>query len=156
MCFQAEFFQAFAHAKAGHAALHQQQAGALGASGWVGFGHHDHQVGVPAVGDKGLAAIEQVAAIALQQGGSFDALQVRTGCRLAHGNGAHHLATGQPGQVFLLLRLGAVMQQVGRHNLAVQAVANAAETCFRQFFHLYHRVQLVGASAAISLRHGHA
>jgi hypothetical protein len=113
--------------KARRAALDQKQAGAFGASGRVGLGHQNHQIGVPAVGDEGLAAVDQVSAVRLQHGSSLDALQVRARSGLAHGNRAHHLASGQLGQVLLLLRFGAVMQDVGRDDLAVQAVADAGE-----------------------------
>jgi hypothetical protein len=60
---QAQLLQPLAGFKARHAALHQHQAGALGARRRVGLGHHDDQVGMPAVGDEGLAAVEQVAAV---------------------------------------------------------------------------------------------
>ena len=156
MCLQAQLFQALAHAKTRHATLHQQQAGALGAGLRMGLGHHDHQVGVPAIGDEGLAAIEQVAAIQLQQRGGADALQIRAGRRLAHGNRPHHLAADQPRQQALFLLVGAVVQQVGRDNFIVQAKADAAEAGRCQRLELQHRVQLVGTGAAVLLWQRHA
>ena len=66
---QAQLLQPLALLEARHAALHQEQAGALGAARGVGLGDHDHQVGMPAVGDEGLAAVQQVAAVGLLDGG---------------------------------------------------------------------------------------
>ena len=111
---------------------------------------------MPAIGDKGLAAVEQVAAVRLLDRGGLDALQVRAGCRLAHGNRAHHLATGQLGQVpgFLLGRT--VVQDVRRHDFAVQPEADTGEAAAGQLLHLDHRIQLVRLGAAVFLRHGHA
>ena len=153
----AQLLQALALAEAVHAALDQEQAGALGACGRVGLGDHDHQVGVPAVGDEGLAAVEHVvrAVGALDRRG-LHALQVAARGRLAHRDGAHHLAGGQQRQVLLFLFLGAVVQDVRRHDLAVQAKADAADPGVRDLFHLRHRIQLVGPGSAIFLRHGHA
>ena len=74
--FEPQFLQPFAHRKAGHAALDQQQTGAFAARSRVGFGHDDDQIGVPAVGDEGLAAVQEIAAIGLLQRSGFDALQV--------------------------------------------------------------------------------
>ncbi len=122
----------------------------------IGLGHDDDQVGVPAVGDEGLAAVEQVAAVGLLDGRGLDALQVRPRGRFAHGDGADHLAAGQLGQVLLFLRLGAVVQDVGRDDLAVQAVADAGDAGARQLFELDHRIQLVRVGTAIFLGHGHA
>ena len=93
---------------------------------------------MPAVGDEGLAAVEQVAAVGLLDGRGLDALQIRACGGLAHGNGADHLAAGQLGQVTRLLVLSAVVQQVRRHDLAVQRVTNAAEPRAAQLLHLHH------------------
>jgi hypothetical protein len=111
---------------------------------------------VPAVGDEGLAAVEQVAAVGLLEGRGLDALQVGARGRLAHGDGADHLAGGQLGQVLLLLLLGAVVQDVGRDDLAVQAVTDAGDASARQLLELNHRIQLVGVGAAVGLGHGGA
>jgi hypothetical protein len=83
-------------------------------------------------------------------------LQIAAGGGFAHGDGAHHLAGGQQPKVFLLLRLGTVVQDVRRHDLAVQAKADAADAGAGNFFHLRHRIELVGPGAAVFLRHGHA
>ena len=151
---QAQFLEPLAHREARHAALHQHQARALAAGGGVGLGHDDDQVGMPAVGDEGLAAVEQVAAVALLDRGGLDALQVGSGGRLAHRDRADQLAGGQLRQVLLLLRLGAVVQDVGRNDLAVQAVADAGDAGARKLLELDHRIKLVGVGAAIGLGHG--
>ncbi len=93
---------------------------------------------MPAVGDEGLAAIEQVTAVWLGNRSGLDALQVRAGRRFAHGNGTNHFTRRQLGQVLGLLLGRAVVQYVGRHNFAVQAVANAADPGTCQLFKLYH------------------
>jgi hypothetical protein len=54
------------------------------------------------------------------------------------------------------LRLGSVMQDVGRDDFAVQAVANARGARTRQLFHLNHRIQLVRVRATIGFGHGGA
>ena len=111
---------------------------------------------MPAVGDEGLAAVEQVAAIGLHQGRGAYALQIRAGGRLTHGNGPYQLAAGQTWQQALFLLIGAVIEQVGRHNLVVQAKADAAEAGRCQRLELQHRVQLVGTGAAVLLWQRHA
>ena len=156
MRLEPQFFETLAHAKAGHAAFHQQQTGAFGAGRGVGLGHHNHHIGVPAVGDKGFAALEQVAAIGLNRGRGFDALQIRPGGRLAHGDGANHFAAGHARQVAGFLLRRAVVGDIGCHDFAVQAVADARKARPPQLFHLHNRIQLVGTRAAELLWHGHA
>ncbi len=48
------------------------------------------------------------------------------------------------------------MQDVRRHDLAVQPEADAAVAAAREFLHLDHRIQLVGPGATVLLGHGHA
>ena len=88
---QADLVQVAAALEALHAALDDEQADALVAGLGVGAGDHDHQVGVDAVGDEGLGAVEQVV-VALVDGGGADALQVAAGARLGHRDGGDHLA----------------------------------------------------------------
>ena len=99
---------------------------------------------MPAVGDESLAAVDEVRAIRLKQSGGFHPLQIRARGWFAHGDRTHHLTTGQLGQVFLFLRLSAVMQDVRGDDLAVQTEANASETGARQLLHLHHRIEFVG------------
>ena len=99
--------------------LHHHQRDALGALPRIGLGDDDDQVGVLAVGDEGLRAVEDVAVALLHRGGA-DALQVGAGAGLAHGDGADHLAAGELGQPALLLLLGAEAQDVGRDDAGMQ------------------------------------
>src|SRR3979409_1390948 len=71
------------------------------------------------VGDEGLGAVEHVAVAAALRGGAH-ALQVGAGAGLGHRDRAHELAGGEPGQPALLLLLGAVMQDVGRHDAGME------------------------------------
>ena len=57
LCFQAEFFQAFTLLKTRHPVFDQQQAGPFGPCRGVGLGDHNHQIGMPTVGDEGFAAV---------------------------------------------------------------------------------------------------
>ena len=61
------------------------------------------------------------------------ALQVGAGTGLGHGDGADHLAGGEPGQPALFLLLGAVMQDVGRHDAGMQRRAEGVEAGEREF-----------------------
>ena len=112
---------------------------------------------MPAVGDEGLAAVQHIVRpVRTLDGGGLDALQITARGGLAHGDGAHHGAAGHLGQVLLFLRLRAVVQDVRRHDFAVQAKADTRGACTRQLFHLRHRVQLVGPGAAVFLGQAHA
>ena len=99
--------------------FHHHQRDALGALLRIGLGDDDDQVGVLAVGDEGLRAVEQVAVALLHRRGA-DVLQVGAGAGLAHGDGADHLAAGELGQPALLLLLGAEAQDVGRDDPGMQ------------------------------------
>ena len=92
----------------------------------IGLGDHDDQVGVLAVGDEGLRAVEHVAVAGLLRGRAH-ALQVGAGARLGHGDGADQLAGRELRQPALLLLLGAVMQDVGRDDAGMQRRAERVE-----------------------------
>src|SRR3984893_12573052 len=72
-----------------------------------------------AVGDEGLRSVEHVAVAGLLRGGAH-ALEVRAGAGLAHGDGADELAGDEPRQPAPLLLLGAVMQNVRRHDAGME------------------------------------
>ena len=79
----AELFQLAAAAEALRiVGLDHHQRGALGARLRIGLGHDDDQVGVLAVGDEGLRAIEHVAVAGFLRLRAH-ALQVRAGAGLA-------------------------------------------------------------------------
>src|SRR6202040_4005715 len=84
------------------------------------------EVRMLAVGDEGLRAVEHVAVAGLLRGGAH-ALEVRAGAGLAHGNGADELAADEPRQPAPLLLLGAVMQNVRRHDAGMERRAESVE-----------------------------
>ncbi len=90
----------------------------------VGLGVDHVGVGVRAVGDPHLVAVEHVAVAALL-GAQLHRHHVGAGIRLAHGQGADVLAGAQLGQVFLLLRLAAVLADLVDAQVGVGAVGQA-------------------------------
>src|SRR5271166_616185 len=93
--------------------LDHHERDALGARARVGLGDDDDQVGVLAVGDEGLRAIEHVAIAGLPRRRAY-ALKVGPGAGLAHGDRAHELAAHELGQPAPPLLFRSVMQDVGR------------------------------------------
>ena len=93
----------------------------------VGLGDDDDQVGVLAVGDEGLGAVEHIAVAGLLDRGGPHALQVGAGAGLAHGDGADQFAGRELRQPALLLLLGAVVQDVGRDDAGMQRRAERVE-----------------------------
>ena len=123
----AELLELAAAAEAGRVVgFHHHQRDALGARARIGLGDHDDQVGVLAVGDEGLRAIEHVAVAGLFRRRAH-ALQVGAGAGLAHGDGADELAGHELGQPAPLLLFGAVMQNVGRNDAGMQRRAEGVE-----------------------------
>ena len=101
---QAELVQVAAALEAGHAALEDQQRHAL-VPVLAGAHRGDHQVGVDAVGDEGLAAVDDVVvAVALRA--RADAGQVGAGAGLGHRDRGDQLAGRDAGQPALLLLVG--------------------------------------------------
>ena len=89
------------------AALHDE-AGELLA---VNLGKHDEHVGKAGVGNPHFLAVEHVLLAVLSQHGlGFGAQGVGAGAGLGEAVGAHPFAGGQLGQVFLLLLLGAEVE----------------------------------------------
>ena len=105
-----------------------------------------------AVGDEGLGAVEHVAIAGFLRLGAH-ALQVGTGARLGHGDGAYHLTRGELGQPAFLLLLGAIMQDVGRDDAGVQRPAERVEAGQRIFTVDHGLVGEGAAGAAIFLGH---
>ena len=153
--FHAHFLQVLAFLEAFHALFDDQQAGALGAFAGVGLGHHDHDVGVLAVGDEGLGAVEDVV-ITVLHGVGLNALQVGAGARFAHGDGADQLAADHLRQQALFHFLGAVVLDVGRHDFGVQAPADAGQAGPGDLLADHHAVEEVGADAAVLFAHHRA
>ena len=130
--------------------FHRQDGRALGALRRIGLAHHQHQAGEEAVGDVGLAAVQDIV-VAVPFGARADALQVRAGAWLRHGDGADQLAARHARQPALLLRLGAVVQQVVRDD-RMHRGAHAREAAARHLLVEHGLVAEVAAGAAIRLR----
>jgi hypothetical protein len=113
--------------------LDHHQRGALGSLRRVGLGHDDDQIGVLAIGDEGLRAVDDIV-IAVLLGDRLDALQVGAGARFGHRDGADHLARRHFGQPFLFLLFRAEMQDVGRDDGIVQRDAEPVRACAAERF----------------------
>ena len=130
------------------AGIHQKQRDALGTGGRVGLGHHDHHIGVLAVGNKGLLAVENVA-VAPRLRRCPHPLQVGAGARLGHGDGADDFALGHARQIAVLLLFGAIGEDVGRHDIRMQRETRPARANTGQFLHYDGRMKPVAAASAI-------
>ena len=149
---EAELLQLAAAAEAWRiGGLHHHQRDALGAFLRVGLGDNDNEIGVLAVGDEGLRAVEHVAVAGFSRGGAH-ALQIGTGAGLGHGDGADHLAAHKLGQPALLLLVGAVMQNVWRDDPRMQRRAEIVEAAERQFAVDHRFMPEMAADPAIFLR----
>ncbi|MCY1422762.1 hypothetical protein D9M71_384570 [compost metagenome] len=107
----ADLRQQLAAAEARGPGVDHEQRNALGAFAGIGLGHHQHHVAGLAVGDEGLGAVDDVLVALLHRAGAYR-LQVGTGARLGHGDGADALAGTDLRQPELLLLLGAVIEDV--------------------------------------------
>ena len=95
--------------------------------------------------------------IALLDGAGLDALQVAAGPRLRHRDRGDQLPGAELGQPALLLLFGRQVQQVGRHDVVVQAETDPAVTPGGGFFGDNGVVpEIAVTAAAVLFRHGHA
>jgi hypothetical protein len=139
-----------------HALLDDEGGDAARAQLGLGLGVDHHRVGVGAVGDPHLAAVEQVVA-ALVLGLELHADDVAAGAGLAHRQRADVLAADQLGQVLALLRLAAVALDLVDAQVAVRAVAQAdAGAGAADLLHRHHVRQVAHVGAAVGLGHGDA
>lgn len=109
-----------------------------------------------AVGDEGFRAVDdKTIAVRLRHCVGFDALQVGSGARLAHADGANTLTTGHARQVLGLLMVVAQVQDVGRGNIRVhgQVGREGQKSATRHFFDDQHRVFERRSHAAKFFRH---
>ena len=142
--------------KARHTPLHGKQREALRALVRVGLGHHDHQVGVDAVGDERLGSVEDVVVAFFDRPG-LDALKITASARFGHGDRRDHLPGAELGQPALLLLPGGQVEQVGRDDVVVQSEPEAAVAAGHRLFTDDGVVPEVRVSAAaVLLRHRHA
>ena len=117
----AELVELVAAAEAFPVALDDEGGDAVGAFFQVGLGVDHVGVGVRAVGDPGLAAVEHVL-VATFIGAKFHRYHVGTGVRLAHGQRANVLAADQLGQVLELLLVIAVAVDLVDAEVGVRTV----------------------------------
>ena len=131
----ADLVQIAALAEARQRGIDQEQADAFGTGGRVGLGRNDHHVGVLAVGDEGLGAIQDVIVAILDRAGA-NGLQVAAGARLGHGDGAHGFTGDHLGQPVLSLLLTAHVAEVRRDDVRVHhdVGGQGTESHARQLF----------------------
>ena len=77
----------------------------------IGFGNHQNDVTMLAIGDEGFRAIDDIFIAVFERCG-FDRLQIRAGAGFGHGNGANHFAAGHFRQIFFLLLLRAIGKEI--------------------------------------------
>lgn len=111
--------------EAGHPPLDHQQAEALRTLVRIGTRDHDHQVGVDAVGDERLGAVEDPVVPVPHRTG-LDALQIAAGSRFGHRDRGDDLPAAEPRQPALLLLLGGQVGQIGLNHIVLQGEAQAA------------------------------
>ena len=152
----AQLVEFIAAAEAFPVALDDEGGDAVGAFFQVGLGVDHIGVGVRAVGDPGLAAIEYVMVAALV-GAQFHRHHVGTGIRLAHGQGADVLAADQLGQVLEFLCVVAVAVDLVDAQVGVRPVGQRHRgRATADFFHAHHMGQVTEAGTAVFLGHGDA
>ena len=150
----AELVELVAAAEAFPVALDDERGDAVGALVQVGLGVDHVGVGVGAVGDPGLAAVEHVV-VAAFFGAQLHRYHIRAGVGLAHGQGANVLAADQLGQVFELLLVGAVAVDLVDAQVGVGAVRQGHRSRgAADLFHRHHVGQVAQAGAAVFFRHG--
>jgi hypothetical protein len=113
-------------------AFDQDQADALGLLVRVGFRNHNDKVGQLSIADKGFLPIEDiVVAVAYRTGA--DALQVRSGTGLGHGDGADRFASDHLRQPVLFLILGAIVLDIGGDDVRMQIEGGAGRAGAGEF-----------------------
>jgi hypothetical protein len=116
----------------------------------VGARDHDHQVGVDAVADEGLRAVEQVVVTVVDGRGAY-ALQVAACARLCHGDRRDDLPGHAAGQPAPLLLVGADGDQVGDDDVGVHREPRAVGAGAGLLLGEDHVVAEVGDARAVVL-----
>jgi hypothetical protein len=130
--------------------LHHQQGHAFGASISAGLHGDANQARMQAIGDERLGPVD-APAIAIELRLRLDPLQVGAGARLGHGDRGHQLAAGHARQPALLLRLGAIGQDVMRDDTAVHVVAERLRHAVHLLFADHGFGQEAAAATAVFL-----
>ncbi len=106
-------------AEAGRALLDQEDRDRLRRLGReVGLGGDAIEIGMDAIGDVDLGAVQHVA-VALAPGGGADALHIGAGVRLGHGDRDDLLARDDGGHELVALRLAAAIGDMDRCHVGV-------------------------------------
>ena len=116
---QADLLEVAAPLEAVHAPLEHEQRHALVPLARVGLDRGDDEVGVDAVGDEGLRAVDDVV-VAVADGRGRHRGEVGADARLGHGDGGDQLARRDARQPAGLLLVGAVAQEVRQADVVVQ------------------------------------
>ena len=98
-----------AEGEAGRALFHDEGRDALAAERFVGHGEDDIGIGIVAVGDEHLGAVQHVF-IAVKNGLGLLARSIRAGAGFGQAERAELITLGKRDEVFLLLLLGTEMQ----------------------------------------------
>ena len=136
------------------AGFDQNQRGALGALVGVGFGDNDDQVGVLAVGDIGFGTRDDIV-IAILFRGRADTLEIGAGARLGHRDGGDQFARNHLGQIFLLLFLAAIGNDVIGNDIGLQR-DTGRRSGIGEFFIDHGIIAEIQPQPAIFLGHGRA
>ena len=124
---QAELLQVAAAAEAlGLGGLDDDQRDAARLLLRVGLGDDDDKIGMLAVGDEGLLAVDDIL-VAGHPRGRAHGLEVGAGARLGHGDGADQFAGRHLRQPAAFLLFRAVGQDILGDDAAVHGVAEAAD-----------------------------
>ena len=126
--------------------------------GRVGLRGDDHEVGVDAVGDERLRAVDDVlVAVTDRRGG--DAGEVGAGAGFGHRDGGDQVAGGDAGHPAFGLLVGAVLDEVRRADVVVEGEAEAGAADAGRVELLAEdgvEAEVVGAAAAVLLGDRHA
>ena len=150
---QADLFELAAFAEPRCALFHHDQRHALGAQIGRGLADHDHDLGIDAVGDEGLGAVDDVV-VAFALGGGAHGFEVAARAGLGHGDGADHFTGGHLGQPAVALLLVAVSVDVGRHDVRVQRKTQCRGVGAAHFLDQHRRMAKVTAAAVGLGQHG--
>jgi hypothetical protein len=152
----AQLVELLRDAEPAHPLLDQEGRHAARAQLGLALGVDHQRVGIRAVGDPHLRAVEQVVT-ALVLGAQLHRQHVRARARLAHRQRADMLAADEPGQVFFLLRVVAVALDLVHAQVAVGAVAQAhGRAGAADLLHRHHVREVPHVGTAVLLRHGDA
>ena len=134
--------------------LDEDQRDALGAGRGVGLGDDDDEIGMLAVGDVGLGAVEDIM-VAVALGGGADALEVGAGAGLGHGDRGRGFAGDHPRQPVSLLLLRAVGDEIVGDDVGMEGDARG-RAGISELLVDDRIVAEIEAGAAIFLRNGRA